>query len=136
MSSPCGRSGTGGRQVGANSTGPWRQSFDKRSAWPPELPQDDVQVHRHVNYRNAQVTCSATTASCGTYCTEAQLRWGHPVASYDLRLQRWAVRLWARHRLRLRRSGQQNGWAGTRKRELDAALEKLDIPLEEAPRVR
>jgi hypothetical protein len=60
------------------STGPRRQSFDKRSAYPPGLPQDDVQVHRHVNYRNPPVTCSATTASCGTYCTEAQLRWGHP----------------------------------------------------------
>lgn len=56
--------------------------------------------------------------------------------SYDLRLQRWAVRLWARHRLRLRRSGQRSGWAGTRKTELDAALEKLGIPLEEASRVR
>lgn len=58
------------------------------------------------------------------------------MASYDLRLQRWAMRLWARHRLWLRRSAQQNGWAGLRKRELDAALEKLGIPLNEAARVR
>jgi hypothetical protein len=58
------------------------------------------------------------------------------VASYDLRLQRWAMRLWARHRLWLRRSAQRSGWAGLRKRELDAALGKLGIPLEEAARVR
>jgi len=58
------------------------------------------------------------------------------VASYDLRLQRWAMRLWARHRLWLRRSAQQSGWAGLRKGELDAALGKLGIPLEEAARIR
>lgn len=58
------------------------------------------------------------------------------MASYDLRLQRWAMRLWARHRLWLRRSAQRSGWAGLRKRELDAALGKLGIPLEEAARVR
>lgn len=46
------------------------------------------------------------------------------------------MRLWARHRLWLRRSGQQRGWAGLRRRELDAALEKLGIPLEEASTVR
>lgn len=58
------------------------------------------------------------------------------MASYDLRLQRWAMRLWARHRLWLRRSAQESGWAGLRKGELDAALGKLGIPVEEASRVR
>ena len=58
------------------------------------------------------------------------------MASYYLRLERWAMRLWARHRLWLRRSAQRSGWAGLRKRELDAALEKLGIPLEEASGVR
>lgn len=56
--------------------------------------------------------------------------------SYDLPLGRWAVRLWARHRLWTRRSSQQRGWAGLRKGELNAALGKLGIPLEEASRVR
>lgn len=55
--------------------------------------------------------------------------------SFDLRLEQRSVRLWDRHRLWLRRP-QRRGWAGTRSRELNAALHKLRIPLEEAVGVR
>lgn len=57
------------------------------------------------------------------------------MALFDLRLEHRAVRLWARHRLWLRRSGQRRGWAGFRRKELDAAMATLGIPVEEAPRV-